>query len=71
MRNDVALIASKNGPIVIAGFTYNNADQRWTGDNEAEKTLGKLAEAIVHTWSPGGLDAAGFSWDNPLKQTGY
>jgi len=66
VRNDVALIATKNGPVVIAGFTWENEDQRWTGDNEAQKTLGKLADAIVLRWSPGGLDAASFPWDNPL-----
>lgn len=69
VRNDVALIATKNGPVVIAAFTSENADQRWTGDNEAEKTLGKLAEAVVLRWSPGGLDAAGFPWDDPLRGT--
>jgi beta-lactamase class A len=66
VRNDVALIATKNGPVVIAAFTWDNADQRWTGDNEAEKTLGKLAQAIVLRWSPDGLDAVAFPWDNPL-----
>ncbi len=66
VRNDVALIATKNGPVVIAGFTWTNEDQRWTGDNEAQKTLGKLAEAVVQRWSPGGLDAASFPWENPL-----
>jgi beta-lactamase class A len=66
VRNDVALIASKNGPIVIAAFTYENADQRWTGDNDGQITMGKLAEAIVKRWSPDGLDAAGFNWDDPL-----
>jgi beta-lactamase class A len=66
VRNDVALIATKNGPVVIAGFTWANEDQRWTGDNEAQKTLGKLAEAIVLRWSPDGLDATGFPWENPL-----
>lgn len=66
VRNDVALIATKNGPVVIAAFTWANTDQRWTGDNEAEQTLGKLAQAIVQRWSPGGLDAAAISWDNPL-----
>src|SRR5580698_6065534 len=35
VRNDVAIIASKAGPIVIAAFTQENEDQRWTGDNEA------------------------------------
>jgi beta-lactamase class A len=66
VRNDVALIASVNGPIVIAAFTWDNADQRWTGDNEAEQTLGHLAQAIVSRWSPKGLDAGSFKWDNPL-----
>jgi beta-lactamase class A len=66
VRNDVALIATKNGPVVIAAFTWDNADQRWTGDNEAEKTLGKLAQAIVLRWSPDGLDPMAFHWDNPL-----
>ncbi len=66
VRNDVAFLSSKAGPIVIAAFTWGNADQRWTGDNEAEQTLGKLAKAIVDRWSPQGLDAAGFPWENPL-----
>lgn len=66
VRNDVALIASKGGPIVIAGFTFDNADQRWNGDNEGERTLGKLAEAIVHAWSPDGLDADEVNWKDPL-----
>lgn len=67
VRNDVALIATKAGPVVIAGFTWGNADQRWTGDNEAEQTLGKLAKAIVDRWSPAGLDASAIDWDNPLE----
>jgi beta-lactamase class A len=67
VRNDVALIATKNGPVVIAVFTYDNKDQRWTGDNQAQQMIGKLAEAVVKKWSPAGLDADGFSWDDPLK----
>jgi beta-lactamase class A len=66
VRNDVALISSKAGPIVVAGFTWENADQRWTGDNEAEQTLGKLAKAAVDRWSPQGLDPGAFQWENPL-----
>ncbi|HEY2546812.1 MAG TPA: hypothetical protein VGI46_12160, partial [Candidatus Acidoferrum sp.] len=56
-----------SGPVVIAGFTWDDADQRWTGDNEAEQTLGKLAKAIVDRWAPAGLDASAFPWDNPLN----
>jgi beta-lactamase class A len=67
VRNDVALISTRNGPVVIAGFTWDNADERWTGDNEAQKTLGKLAQAVVLRWSPDGLDAAAFPWENPLR----
>jgi beta-lactamase class A len=68
VRNDVALISTKAGPVVIAAFTWGNTDQRWTGDNEAEQTLGKLAKAVVDRWSPQGLDAAAFPWENPLAE---
>jgi beta-lactamase class A len=67
VRNDVALIVTKSGPVVIAAFTQENQDQRWTGDNEAEQTLGKLAKAIVDRWSPNGLDADGFNWEDPAR----
>jgi beta-lactamase class A len=70
VRNDVALISSKAGPIVVAAFTWDNADQRWTGDNEAEQTLGKLAKAVIDRWSPQGLDPAALSWENPLASSG-
>jgi len=66
VRNDVALIATKNGPVVIAAFTWDNTDQRWNGDNEAEQTLARLAQAIVARWSPAGLDSHAFPWENPL-----
>jgi len=67
VRNDVALISSKSGPIVIAAFTFENADQRWNGDNEGEITLAKVGKAILDRWSPQGLDAQAFPWDNPLQ----
>jgi beta-lactamase class A len=69
VRNDVALISTKNGPVVISAFTFDNEDQRWNGDNQAEQTLGRLAQAIIHQWSPGGLDPDAFPWDNPLAPT--
>jgi beta-lactamase class A len=68
VRNDVALVSTKNGPVVIAAFTWANADERWTGDNEAVQTLGKLGKVIIDRWSPKGLDAAAFSWENPLAK---
>jgi len=66
VRNDVGLIASKAGPIVIAAFTFDNVDQRWNGDNEGQKTIGKLAEAVVKRWSPQGMNADSIGWDDPL-----
>ncbi|KAA6457267.1 serine hydrolase [Acidobacteria bacterium AB60] len=70
LRADVALIASKAGPVVIAAYTYDNADQRWNGDNEGQQTLGKLAKAVLERWSPGGIDPASFDWENPLLGPG-
>ena len=70
LRADVALVASKAGPIVIAAYTYENADERWNGDNEGQQTLAKLAKAIVDRWSPGGIDPDTFNWENPLVTAG-
>jgi len=66
VRNDVALIASANGPIVIAAFTFDNADQRWNADNQGQLTLAKIGEAVVKRWSPSGLDGQTINWENPL-----
>jgi beta-lactamase class A len=66
VRADVAIIASKSGPIVIAAYTFDNQDQRWTGDNEGKITLAKIGEAVVKAWSPTGLDPSVINWDNPL-----
>jgi len=56
VRNDVAIVAGKSGPMVISIFTYDNQDKSWTADNEAELTIAKMAKAIVDAWSPEGLD---------------
>jgi beta-lactamase class A len=55
VRNDVAAISTKNGMVIISAFTYNNKDQSWASDHEAELTIAKLARAIVQSWSPEGL----------------
>ena len=57
VRNDVALVAGKSGPMVISIFTWDNQDQSWTVDNSAEVLIGKVAKVIVDTWSPQGLNA--------------
>lgn len=59
VRNDVALVAGKTGPMVISIFTYDNQDQSWTVDNSAEMLIAKMAKVIVDGWSPDGLDAKG------------
>ncbi|MGA2848407.1 MAG: serine hydrolase [Terracidiphilus sp.] len=55
VRNDVALIGTKRGLVVLSVFTYDNADQSWQTDNEAELTIAKLAKVIVQAWAPDGL----------------
>lgn len=50
VRNDVAIVYAKNGPIVISAFTYDNADQSWTPDNAGQLLMGRLAKTIVDAW---------------------
>lgn len=57
VRNDVALVAGKSGPMVISIFTWDNEDHGWTVDNSAEVLIAKLGKTIVDAWSPEGLDA--------------
>ena len=56
VRNDVAIVAGKTGPMILSIFTYENADTGWTADNEGELTIAKLSKVIVDTWSPTGID---------------
>jgi len=56
VRNDVAIVAGKTGPIIVSIFTYENQDKSWTADNEGEVLIGKMAKEIVDAWSPAGLD---------------
>jgi len=55
VRNDVALIGTKHGLLVLSVFTYDNADQSWASDNGAELTTARLAKVIVQAWAPDGL----------------
>jgi beta-lactamase class A len=56
VRNDVAIVAGKSGPMVLSIFTYENDDKSWTADNAAEMIIARLAKEIVEAWSPQGLD---------------
>jgi beta-lactamase class A len=60
VRNDVAAIATKNGVVIMSIFTWDNADRSWTDDTEAYLTMARIAKAIVHAWSPNGLDPQAF-----------
>ena len=55
VRNDVGIVFTKDGPIVISAFTYDNKDQTWTPENEAELLIARLAKVIVEGWAPHGL----------------
>lgn len=55
VRNDVALVYTQSGPIVISAFTWDNKDTSWAPDNEAYLTIAKLAKVIVEAWAPAGL----------------
>lgn len=50
VRNDVAVVYAKGGPIVISAFTYDNKDDRWTSDNKALLLMARIAKTIVDTW---------------------
>ena len=55
VRNDVGIVYTKNGPIVISAFTYENVDTSWTPENEAELLIARMAKMIIDGWSPDGL----------------
>jgi beta-lactamase class A len=59
VRNDVGIIYSKAGPIVIAVFTWDNEDRRWTPENEAVRLIATIAREIVAAWSPAGMQTTG------------
>jgi beta-lactamase class A len=60
-RSDVAAIATKNGTLILAIYTYENKDHGWTADDEGDLTIARLAKLVVSAWAPRGPDAsAGF-----------
>ena len=58
VRNDVAVVSTQAGPIIISAFTYDNQDERWIAENEGELLIAKMAKLIVDAWSPKGLGDA-------------
>jgi beta-lactamase class A len=59
VRNDVGIVYTKSGPIVIAAFTYDNKDESWTPDNHAQLLIAGFAREIVQAWSPEGMQTSG------------
>ena len=55
VRNDVAAISTPKGMVVIACFTFANADHSWGAEQEGELTIARLARAVIGAWSPEGL----------------
>lgn len=55
VRNDVALVYTTAGPILISAFTWDNQDQSWTPDNQGGLLIARMAKAIVEAWAPRGL----------------
>src|SRR5271154_6704723 len=51
VRNDVGVVYTKHGPIIISEFTYANEDQSWTPDNQAEVLMAKMAKENVDAWA--------------------
>lgn len=51
VRNDVGIVYTKRGPIVISAFTYENQDHRWSVDNTAELLVAKMAKLVVDAWT--------------------
>ena len=50
-RSDVAIIWTDNGTIVISAYTYDNKDQRWNSENEAEKVIAEMAKIVYDAWA--------------------
>lgn len=51
VRNDVGVVFTKHGPIVISEFTNGNEDHSWTPDNAGEVLMAKVAKVIVDAWA--------------------
>jgi beta-lactamase class A len=51
-RSDVALVHSPSGDYVLAVYTRENQDQRWTKDNEAEQAIRAISRAVWHHYHP-------------------
>jgi beta-lactamase class A len=53
VRNDVGVVSTKHGTIILSAFTHDNADTSWTADNRAELLIAGMARAVVEAWAGG------------------
>jgi beta-lactamase class A len=51
-RSDVAIVASPGGRFVLAVFTANNSDVRWTADNDAEEAIRAVSRIVYRHFNP-------------------
>jgi beta-lactamase class A len=50
VRNDVGVVYTRTGPVVMSEFTYDNVDTSWTPDNTGELLMARLSREIVDRW---------------------
>jgi beta-lactamase class A len=50
VRNDVGVVYTTTGPVVMSEFTYDNTDTSWTSDNTAELLIARLSRQIADSW---------------------
>jgi beta-lactamase class A len=54
VRNDVGLVFTRRGTYLMAIFTWNSADTRWTPDNAATLTIAQLARVLFEHFESAG-----------------
>ena len=54
VRNDVGLVFTRRGTYLMAIFTWNSADARWTPDNAATLTIAQLARVLFEHFEKAG-----------------
>ena len=47
VRNDVGIVYTPQGNFVLSIFAQDSKDQKWSADNEATLTLGRMAESLA------------------------
>jgi beta-lactamase class A len=50
VRADVGILYTARGPILLSVYTYENKDQSWTPENQAETLIARLARTIFDAW---------------------